>query len=553
MAPHSPHTAVGEESEAISNSQASSGLTAGHNEAAGVRNEAGGTLTLKRKLAMCAGLVLSDALGVFSNLNEMPVQQALGTPVSLVTVPGAVSGFMALVLVPLIGWIADGGACPHHRKKPITIATFCVGAIGLCLNLSGAVLAILKNAPTQNNTTTAATFSMKDRVTGFSDLHQTFSLQNRQNLSGLGEPSGLVLGGILEVMTTTMPEEAASASATDSPQAVGSSVLNLPLPAVLSMAGFMLMDLSFDVTSSSVKALMLSHSAPTDHVSLLSIGVFMAAVGGCFTSVSGLLDLGGLFPDVDPICSQAAVQMASLFLLAILCCACSVLSAPRVTEADVNHDDHHHYHSIADPGHLENDKQSAGGGGGGGGGGTEDGGVAVSVEMPDNVFFTSMTPGEALMSNSVQLEQTFGGLSLSRTLSQSYSMHTATADEEKTHLIPASTTGLFDDVLPRHQETGSSKPAKGGFLGNQRFQLFILWLAAFLTGCSIFTYNAVIADYMGKVIYGGNPQARAGRRGLPAVPGGDEESGHVHPDSEPGLHPVRRVSEQSAGNPQPQS
>ena len=77
-----------------------------------------------------------------------------------------------------------------------------------------------------------------------------------------------------------------------------SQALGLPVAALLAMAGIVVTDLAFDLTNSAVKTCMLTHSLPADHASLLVTGVFMSALGGCVTSVSGLLHLSSLLPGV---------------------------------------------------------------------------------------------------------------------------------------------------------------------------------------------------------------------------------------------------------------
>ena len=77
-----------------------------------------------------------------------------------------------------------------------------------------------------------------------------------------------------------------------------SQALGLPVAALLAMAGIVVMDMATDLTNSAVKTCMLTHSLPADHASLLVTGVFMSALGGCVTSVSGLVHFSSLLPGV---------------------------------------------------------------------------------------------------------------------------------------------------------------------------------------------------------------------------------------------------------------
>ena len=77
-----------------------------------------------------------------------------------------------------------------------------------------------------------------------------------------------------------------------------SQALGLPVAALLAMAGIVVTDMATDLTNSVVKTCMLTHSLPADHASLLVTGVFMSALGGCVTSVSGLVHFSSLLPGV---------------------------------------------------------------------------------------------------------------------------------------------------------------------------------------------------------------------------------------------------------------
>lgn len=476
-----PHSATGE-------TDVTSAHASCHTEAKGTQHEAG-TLTLARKVALCAGLMASESMVVFSNLNEMPLQQALGTPVYLLTLPGVVAAITALVLVPVMGWIADGGSQPYQRKKPVSLAAFCMGFLGMSFNLSAAILAASKS-PLHSPATNWSS-STEDPVTNASKL---FSALTPLPLNGSYLLTGFNAFG-------TEPDDVSDLASittqiTVSPAAHGFS--DLPLPAVLSMMGFIVMDLAFDLTNSAVKALMLTHSSPADHVSLLVTGVVIAALGGCSTSVSGLVDLGSVFPGIDPVFSQAIAQLATLITLSVLCCTCSLLTASRTSPPA-------HFPSgpsDVEGGHQEKARQSSGDW-------MEDMDMTSELiprEGTENALFPDKTSDEAFMHNSTQLEHSFRRLTASVTKSQSLSAQPHNLTNEHTRLRPDSSgyDAIVDDEATETPATASRTPS------SLKIKLFTLYLAGFFSASNIFIFYITIADFVGKVIYGGNPQAQAG-------------------------------------------
>ena len=417
--------------------------------------------------------------------------QTLGTPVSMMTIPGVVSASLGLGLLPLLGCLTDGGSQPHRRKKPAVVGAFCIAVLGLTLNLGGIALHTWEitvsatvsrplNQPpgtaspggpvTAGQTTVpAAPSHLQQQLSGrgiptapaystdvediarYTAVHPSVenpsgekavpgpvSSAQTEDVSGLkvvkrqgssreSDPVGRASSdrvedqarlppvqitsalegdpaarrGLLIRVTSSQAEDLASTPAGASPflggvgdwregilgpfgngssryrhdeatelsagnrsednasvsvlvqishlnhsfvidsKSMGSispdsfvapdngtdvslfdtrdsqldsdvditaaepggvpthrRVLGLPVTALLAMAGFVFMDLGFDLTNSAVKTCLLTHSVPADHVSLLIIGVFMSALGGCVTSVSGLLDLSSLLPGV---------------------------------------------------------------------------------------------------------------------------------------------------------------------------------------------------------------------------------------------------------------
>ncbi|KAL8598602.1 hypothetical protein ACOMHN_013485 [Nucella lapillus] len=482
-----------------------------------VKAEAGGRMTLVRRVALCMGLTASEAMGVFSMLTCLPLLQALGSPVYLMTLPGAISAASGLVFVPLIGWFADRGPNPQKRKKPVTIAAFCVGLLGMSLNLLASVLSVSQSPrATHHNSTNSVineTVHHNTSVIYLTNNGSLLSVDNQSFLSSLDKMAKYSQAPYFpneSLVGTAVSEEARTGFGISS-----CTMFGLPMLVVVAMAGFIFIDFGFDLTNCAVKALMLTHSSPADHVSLVITGVFMAALGGCCTSVSGLVDLGRFLPDSDPVFSQVIVQLCTLIVLGILCCACSILSAPPLassTNTLPSSDDMEPATTDTEPLLKAEDSTSRRRHGSGRR-------ISSTLMHPrteavaaDNVFFATMTPAEALMSNSVQLERSFMHLSMSQSLTQSHHLlslhqHHHMLDSEMMRLVLPEASQY--EAIPEdttEASRGAGTPGEG-VLDHPKLKLMIVWLATFFTGCSTLIYNVTIADYVGKKVYGGNPQA----------------------------------------------
>ncbi|XP_076470473.1 uncharacterized protein LOC143300583 [Babylonia areolata] len=90
-----------------------------------------------RQVVLSAGLLASDGGLVLMQLVMLPTLQTLGVPVTSVTLPGCLSGSMALVGLPLLGCLSDRGSNPHGRKKPAVIFSALVFLAGFSLVISG--------------------------------------------------------------------------------------------------------------------------------------------------------------------------------------------------------------------------------------------------------------------------------------------------------------------------------------------------------------------------------------------------------------------------------
>ncbi|XP_076462082.1 uncharacterized protein LOC143294593 [Babylonia areolata] len=517
MAPLSARVAADDDTVSLLHGSGGGGKAS---SSSSVTDKAAGTLTLKRKVALSAGLMASEAMAVFSTLNTMPLLQALGCPTYLLTLPGVLSAACGLAFVPLVGWLADRGLTPQSRKKPTTVAAFCVGLLGLCLNLSAAVLSAWDAQP---STTTANSVNISDRASssnGSDSSNYNSSLLNNNNNNNQSVFSGVVDTYFPTSNESQVPSGVAEESGgLSSVSAMVSHMMGVPFPVLVSMAGFVFTDFAFDLSNSAVKALMLTHSAPADHVSLLVIGVFLGALGGCTTSLFGLVDLGALLPDVNPICSQAVVQLSILILQTIACCTCSLLSTPSLSQVIPQHLTTGQF--LLEP-NCDEEEEEEEGEEDGEGGRLGDGGrtlgeswrgssLKLRTDPAENVFFATMTPAEALMTNSTQVERSFMHLSMSTSLSQSHHLHTLHPNHpENDKLRPSLHDAPRYDAIPEQSEAAAAGRGGSGVASGVRVKLLVVWLVVFFTGCGIFVFTVTLADVLGKAVYKGDPEAEAG-------------------------------------------
>ena len=251
-----------------------------------------------RQLAMSAGLLASDGGAVFMQLTMLPCLQALGVPVSMVTISGCLSGSMALVGLNVLGKISDGGSHPHRRKKPAVVLSALLFVVGLSLVGSGCALHMWGPRRPQMDTTDPNFIARNLRP---SRNETTPSGLPRGVLPADSEPSRLLpehasIADTGEVTPDTfMSSEVRLPAASDwmaDPLGLG-----IPFAGLLSILGFVFLDMGNDFSNSCLRSFVFASTAREQHVSLLVMGVLMSAAGGCVAAVLGLFDVGILLTD----------------------------------------------------------------------------------------------------------------------------------------------------------------------------------------------------------------------------------------------------------------
>ncbi|GFO02180.1 proton-associated sugar transporter a [Plakobranchus ocellatus] len=208
----------------------------------------------------------------FEQVYEILVLQFLGVPLELVSVNGIIAGCLGTLLLPALGVWTDGGNNPRKRKLLTLI-------VGLCVFLSGPLLL------------SSASLIKIHRMNKFSRLIHNCS---KENLHGLSNYSVNDFGG--EIVDTLILNNHTSAS--DRPFSIetkesilyNQSVTGIVL---ISILGFMGLDLGFDLIVSLSRASILESVPKCQHKFVLSLATIVQSLAGFSCSLIGCFDLPG--------------------------------------------------------------------------------------------------------------------------------------------------------------------------------------------------------------------------------------------------------------------
>ncbi|KAK7115327.1 uncharacterized protein [Littorina saxatilis] len=310
---------------------------------------------LLRQVLLCAGLLSNDAGLVFMQLIMLPCLQSLGVPVSLVTISGCFSGSLALLSLPLIGWISDGGDTPHRRKKPAVVASSSLFILAYALIIAGCGVHLFAGGRSfreglrlsaNNNGTVSflaapgtwneSAFGVRSFDASTRALPASISAKDQPDLDLLKQEAlGATQVDLVGLQTPT-PLTSTKAAVTDAQASTDSWLADplgrgIPLGGLLAILGFVCIDMGNDLGNSCLKSFMLSATAKQQHVSLLVIGVMMSAVGGCVAALLGLLNIVGWImggAELEAVPTKALLESAFFAALTLVCISVSILSAP---------------------------------------------------------------------------------------------------------------------------------------------------------------------------------------------------------------------------------
>nr|KAG5707802.1 hypothetical protein BaRGS_015962 [Batillaria attramentaria] len=267
---------------------------------------------------LSATLFGNEAACDFEHLYTMPLLQLLGMPLSLVSLTGIVAGPTATLLLLIVGWASDGGSNPH-RRKIIAMAFNCTLLIlGMVCILVASMLHL--------QALTAIEKSPGNYSTGFSTIaDETVSLAfNSSTVQQSADETGDI---------TSYAAWAGHNSSAPEDNKVDNDDGSVPFKAMLGFLGFVLLDLSYDCISSSTKSFILNCSSRSHHTSLLVVGLIMAAAGGVSTAALGVVDfttlLGLSSIEGAGLAVQTSIQGAFVILMVVLCTTITILCGQR--------------------------------------------------------------------------------------------------------------------------------------------------------------------------------------------------------------------------------
>ncbi|RUS86496.1 hypothetical protein EGW08_005746 [Elysia chlorotica] len=233
-------------------------------------------------LAGCAGMVILPLVGSWADGGHNA--KFLGVPLALISVDGILAGCAGMVILPLVGSWADGG---HNAKRRKMIAMFG----GLVVFVSGLVLLITASC-VKIQMLDAELFDIHMQTDNFSSVapNETDEFFQRFPSYGFGNETAVLQpdfgGGIDDGVTVT---EISSSSSSSSSVGI----------VVLSILGFMCLDMGFDLTIALSRASILDVVPKFQHKPVLVLATIVQSVAGFICASIGCIDLptllGSLF------------------------------------------------------------------------------------------------------------------------------------------------------------------------------------------------------------------------------------------------------------------
>lgn len=107
--------------------------------------------------------------------------------------------------------------------------------------------------------------------------------------------------------------------------------LAIPFVGLLGILGFAFIDMGNDLNNSSQKSFVLASTPARQHVSLLVVGVQLSALGGCVAAALGVTDLADTLVQgtlLDTVPGKTLVQCSFFIVLTLLCVLITVFSVP---------------------------------------------------------------------------------------------------------------------------------------------------------------------------------------------------------------------------------
>ncbi|KAL8571946.1 hypothetical protein ACOMHN_026158 [Nucella lapillus] len=451
------------------------------------------SLPLYRKLLLSAVMTGSDMCTSFEQLYMLPLLQILGVPVTFVSLAPAVTGPVTMILMNLFGYCSDKG--PRHRFKKLAVV-----AVSSSLILCGMFVLIGANLLLSRSGTDAASTADKEKknMEYSPQIYPHYRFRNWTELS-----RKIWRGNNSEIMAED-----------------DTGMLSLPVTAIMGLVGFSLMALGYDLNISASRSCILVHTPQRDHTNILVLGLVMAAAGGCFNSLLGMLDLSAVFDTGDRMASQTMVQLIACSIVLVISSTSTVLTAlyskedsdgqsySRLKEDIRDVKKKKAYKSIQPVDKLDSDGEENQG---------------YDTHSQSNSQQNSENDSDEVLSGSCdccsvgdvhghdveEIDSYCSGQSCSgRSCSgQSCSGHSQSHQpklEQK-------------NVSPKQNECGwdlTKQPSKK--LNKHKYNFAIACITCYLGSSVTFSYNMFVSDFLGKAVMGGDSSRKAGSAELQA-------------------------------------
>ncbi|BFZ12971.1 hypothetical protein BsWGS_16010 [Bradybaena similaris] len=267
-------------------------------------------------------LLVSALFGIemcvsFEQIYQILILQYLGVPVSMVSINGIVCGGVSMVLLPVLGYFTDRGSNPKVRKMLslyVGMATFLCG-LGLLIACGFIKLASRDVAHSTNTTDLTATTDL----TSMADLTTTTAFTSMADVTAtptfITYTVSTTYDGHVNFSGSTWISS--PAVATTAASSGGGPHSGIPATAFMSIAGFALIDIGFDMSVSLTRAFILENTPTFQHTRLLVLATMVASMAGTTFSIIGCFD----FPRIlGPIFQVEGVAAALIFFCSLLIC-----------------------------------------------------------------------------------------------------------------------------------------------------------------------------------------------------------------------------------------
>uniref|UniRef100_A0A0B7A8V8 Uncharacterized protein n=1 Tax=Arion vulgaris TaxID=1028688 RepID=A0A0B7A8V8_9EUPU len=230
----------------------------------------------------------------FEQIYQILILQYLGVPLSMVSINGIVCGGTSMILLPILGFVTDRGTNPKLRKLLSLFVGMGMFLCGLCLLVAcGFIKLASKDVISFEN----ITHSINNTPTYFPNISRDITTTDSTNLN------------LPTRETTQLPNH--------EPE----NTSGLPITAFMSIIGFALIDIGFDMSVSLTRAFILEITSATQHTRLLVMATVMASMAGTTFSFIGCFDfpevLGSLF-QVEGVAATLIFFCCLLFCVLII-------------------------------------------------------------------------------------------------------------------------------------------------------------------------------------------------------------------------------------------